>query len=118
MDTRRWSARSSRRWPRATRNHIRAHSAAVDNVGVFFGEDIFIAIGSILLIKGFLEQNGISLQPTQLAVWAVPTAIAAFLIHGTRLMLLDRRLARQSAKAITDVARADDEAATAPEGAA
>ena len=104
--------------PEATRHHIRAHAAAVDNVGVFFGEDIFIAIGSILLIKGFLEQNGISLQPTQLAVWAVPTAIAAFLIHGTRLMLLDRRLARQSAKAITDVARADDEAATAPEGAA
>ena len=31
-----------------TRFRIRAHAAAVDNIGVFFGEDIFIAIGSIL----------------------------------------------------------------------
>ena len=75
-----------------TRQHIRAHAAAVDNIGVFFGEDIFIAIGSILLIKGVLEQAGVRVLPTELAIWAVPTAIAAFVIHGTRLLLLDRRL--------------------------
>lgn len=78
----------------AERALIRAHAAATDNVGVFFGEDVFIAIGSILLIKGFLEQNGISVAPAELAVWAVPTAVLAFLIHGTRLLLLDRRLRR------------------------
>lgn len=78
-----------------TRNHIRAHAAAVDNIGLFFGEDIFIAIGSILLIRGFLDQNGIHVEPQHLAMWAIPTAIAALLIHGARLMLLDRRLARQ-----------------------
>jgi len=27
-------------------------------------------------------------------VWAIPTAIAAFIIHGSRLLLLDRSLAR------------------------
>ena len=77
-----------------TRMMIRANAAAVDNVGVFFGEDVFIAIGSILLIKGFLQQNGIDVAPLDLAVWAIPTAILAFVIHGTRLYLLDRRLAR------------------------
>jgi uncharacterized membrane protein len=61
---------------------------------VFFGEDVFIAIGSILLIKGFLEQNGIAVLPTELAVWAIPTALMAFAIHGARLLLLDRRLKR------------------------
>src|SRR3954468_20745669 len=76
-----------------TRNEIRAHAAAADNVGLFFGEDIFIAIGSILLIRGFLDQNGIHVEPADLAVWSIPTAIAALLIHGTRLLLLDRRLA-------------------------
>ena len=79
----------------ATRQQIRAHAAAADNIGVFFGEDIFIAIGSILLIKGVMEQAGIHVLPTELAVWAVPTAIAAFVIHGARLLLLDRRLARR-----------------------
>ena len=68
--------------------------SATDNVGLFFGEDIFIAIGSILLMKGFLEQYGIILEPLELSVWAIPTAIAAFLIHGARLMLLDRKLAK------------------------
>ena len=77
-----------------TRMTIRAHAAAVDNIGVFFGEDVFIAIGSILLIKAFLGDNGIEVAPLDLAVWAVPTAVLAFVIHGTRLFMLDRRLAR------------------------
>jgi len=78
-----------------TRRRIRAHAAAADNVGLFFGEDIFIAIGSILLIRGFLDQNGIHVEPQALAVWSIPTAIAAFIVHGIRLLLLDRSLAAE-----------------------
>jgi uncharacterized membrane protein len=77
----------------ATREELKAMSAATDNVGLFFGEDIFLAIGSILLMKGLLEQSGIFLEPFELSVWAIPTAIAAFVIHGFRLWRLDRRLA-------------------------
>ena len=76
------------------RERVKAYAAATDNVGVFFGEDIFIAIGSILLMKGILESYGIILEPFQLSVWAIPSAIAAFLIHSARLWLLDRRLAK------------------------
>jgi uncharacterized membrane protein len=81
----------------ATRDTVRAHAAAVDNIGLFFGEDIFIAIGSILLIRGFLEQNGFRVEPAQLALWAIPTAILAFAIHAVRLLLLDRWLGRRRA---------------------
>lgn len=73
---------------------IRSHAAAADNIALFFGEDIFIAIASILLIKAFLEQNGINVEPLELSVWAIPTAIAALAIHSLRLWLLDRRLQR------------------------
>jgi uncharacterized membrane protein len=73
---------------------VPAMAAATDNVGLFFGEDIFIAIGSILLMKGALEGYGIVLEPFQLSVWAIPTAVAAFVIHGFRLLLLDRKLGR------------------------
>jgi uncharacterized membrane protein len=76
------------------RERVQALAAATDNVGNFFGEDIFIAIGSILLMVGFLQQNGIRLEPLQLSVYAIPTAILAFLIHGARLLWLDRSLAR------------------------
>ena len=76
----------------ATAEHVAAMSAATDNVGLFFGEDIFIAISSILLILGALKTYGIELTPFELSIWALPSAICAFLIQATRLLLLDRRL--------------------------
>ncbi|MFC3069925.1 DUF969 domain-containing protein [Phenylobacterium soli] len=81
------------------RQTIRAQAAATDNIGLFFGEDIFLAIGSILLMVGVLAQSGINLDPLQLSVWAIPSAIAAFLIHGVRLVLFERRLRRKRSEA-------------------
>jgi uncharacterized membrane protein len=79
-----------------TADRVKAMAAATDNVGVFFGEDIFVAIASILLIQGSLASFGIELTPFQLSVWAIPSALCAFVIHGTRLLLLDRQLQRSS----------------------
>ena len=79
-----------------TAEKVKAYSAATDNVGLFFGEDIFFAIGSIVLIQQTLATYGYNLAPLELAVWAIPSAIIAFLIHGFRLWLLDRHLARRS----------------------
>jgi uncharacterized membrane protein len=76
-----------------TADRVKAWAAATDNVGVFFGEDIFFAIGSILLIQKTLESYGFALSPLQLSVWAMPSALAAFLVHSTRLLLFDRSLA-------------------------
>lgn len=73
---------------------VRAMAAATDNVGLFFGEDIFIAIGSILLIVAFLDANGIEVAPFALSVWAIPSAVLAFLVHGARLLWMDRRRRR------------------------
>src|ERR1700744_5743236 len=75
-----------------TRDTVRAFAASVDNIGAFFGEDIFLAMSSVLLIKGFLEQNHIIVQPLSISLWSIPTAIIAALIHGARLLLLDRHL--------------------------
>jgi uncharacterized membrane protein len=81
--------------PDEERNLVRAFAAATDNIGLFFGEDIFIAIGSIAIITAFLAQSGIAVQPIQLSVWAIPTAVVAFAVHGARLLLLDRKLKRR-----------------------
>ena len=75
-----------------TDEQVKAMSAATDNVGLFFGEDIFLAIASILLIQASLASFGIALTPLQLSMWAIPSAICAFVIHGARLLLFDRRL--------------------------
>ena len=75
---------------------VKAMSAATDNVGLFFGEDIFFAIASILLIQGVFESSGYPLTPLELSLWAIPTAICAFVIHGGRLLAFDRRLGSTS----------------------
>ena len=77
------------------RQRLLALDAATDNVGLFFGEDVFVAIGAVLLIQGFYAQNGIVLEPLHIALWALPTAIAAFVIHAIRIVLFQRALLRR-----------------------
>ena len=84
--------------PEDERQRIRAMSAGTDNVGLFFGEDIFIAFGAVLLIQSFYAEHGIRLDPIQIALWGIPTAICAFLIHAWRVLRFERRLARRMAE--------------------
>lgn len=85
--------------PAAERERLRALCAGTDNVGMFFGEDVFIAFGAVLLMQSFFADHGIELQPIDIALWGIPTALCAFAIHGGRLLRLDARLAREAAHA-------------------
>jgi uncharacterized membrane protein len=44
---------------------------------------------------GFLATAGITVDPIHLSIWAIPTAIAAFLIHAARLLMFDRMIRRR-----------------------
>jgi uncharacterized membrane protein len=81
--------------PDRIRYKLRAYAAATDNVGLFFGEDIFVAFGAIVLMTTFLHEAGIDVEPLHVALWGIPTAISAFLIHSWRLRRLDQSLARE-----------------------
>ena len=76
----------------ARRQAVRARCAAVDNVGLFFGEDIFVAFGAVALMHEILKSLGYDIAPMRIALWALPTAICAFAIHALRIMLFARRL--------------------------
>jgi uncharacterized membrane protein len=89
------------------RMRVRALAAATDNVGRFFGEDVFLAFGAVLLIQGFYDRQGIHLEPLAIALWALPTAIAAFVIHALRIARFQRGLRRRRR---TDLARGADAA--------
>jgi len=78
----------------AARARVRALAAATDNIGRFFGEDVFLAFGAVLLIQRFFDSQGIHLEPFAIALWALPTAIAAFFIHSARILWVQRSLAR------------------------
>jgi len=84
--------------PLHIRDKLRAHSAACDNIAVFFGEDIFIAFGAVLLMDAFLKENGIlNIEPLHLGLWSIPTAISALIIHMFRLVRLDASIERDVA---------------------
>jgi uncharacterized membrane protein len=83
--------------PEKTVQAIRAHAAAAENVGNFFGEDIFIAVGAVLLMKGFFEAEGMNVGVWSMALWGIPTALVAFAVLWWRCRRLDRRVAREAA---------------------
>jgi uncharacterized membrane protein len=76
----------------ALRDKVKAMAAATDNIGLFFGEDIFVAFGAIILMHTFLRDLNIETDPLHIALWGIPTAVAAFLIHSARLARFDSYL--------------------------
>ncbi|CAL9434994.1 DUF969 domain-containing protein [Streptomyces albus] len=103
------------RLPEKVREKVRSHAAGTDTVGLFFGEDCFLAIGSILLITGLVNSTyHTHLEPLHLALWAIPSAVCAFFVHGGRLLRLDRKLERElvTANAEMTVAREDAQRGT------
>ena len=77
------------------RYRILAMAAATDNVGLFFGEDVFVAFGAIVLMQTILVAEGIAVNPLHIAMWGLPTALAAFVIHSWNLMRLDAEIRRE-----------------------
>jgi uncharacterized membrane protein len=85
--------------PETLRHRIRAMAAATDNVGLFFGEDIFVAFGAIVLMQTILRAEGIEVDPVHMALWGLPTAVCAFVIHSWNLRRLDAYIARHGSRA-------------------
>ncbi len=76
------------------RERLRAAAAATDNVAGFFGEDIFLAVASILLMQAVLEANNVQVLPWQLSVWAIPSAAMALAVSWLCFRKIDRSLRR------------------------
>ena len=85
--------------PQKTTEAIRAHAAAAENVGNFFGEDTIFAVGAVLLIRGTLQAQGQDVGLWAISLWGIPTALVAFGCLVWRARVLDRRIARDTAAA-------------------
>jgi uncharacterized membrane protein len=68
----------------ALRQRIRAMSA----------EDVFVAFGAIVLMQTILRAEGLEVDPLKMALWGLPTAVTAFVIHAWNLRRLDLHIAR------------------------
>ena len=88
--------------PEKTVQLIRANAAAAENTGNFFGEDVFIAVGAILLMKGFFDALEMNVSVWAMALWGLPTAIVASVVMWWRSRVLDKRIAREAAEPGTE----------------
>ena len=61
-----------------------------------------MAFGAIVLMTTFLHEAGIDVEPIHVAVWGIPTAICAFIIHSYRLVRLDQSIAKEMAAPARD----------------
>jgi uncharacterized membrane protein len=73
---------------KAQLDKLKAFCAGTDNVALFFGEDIFLAFGAVLLMQATLKDYGIEAQALHISLWAIPTGICAALIHLIRVRRL------------------------------
>lgn len=72
---------------------IKGYSAASENYGNFFGQNVFIASSGVLLIVGTLEENGIIATAADVSVWSIPIAVAAGVLALIQNVLVDKRIA-------------------------
>jgi uncharacterized membrane protein len=79
----------------ATAQRVRAHAAASENVGNFFSDDVFVAVGALLLVKGVLETAGVPVSLRDLQWWSAPTALWVLAVGWWRYRALDRALQRE-----------------------
>jgi uncharacterized membrane protein len=74
---------------------IRAHAAASENIGNFFADDLLVAVGALLLIKGFFDIVGVEVSLRDIKLWSVPTAGWVLIVGWWRFRALDQNLAKQ-----------------------
>jgi uncharacterized membrane protein len=71
---------------------IKGMSASVENYANFYGQNVFIAAGGVLLIVGTLGELGIEVTEKQVSNASIPIAIIALILVVIQLRLHDKKI--------------------------
>ncbi|MDK2585409.1 DUF969 domain-containing protein [Romboutsia sedimentorum] len=74
---------------------IKALSAASENYGNFFGQNLFAGSSGVLLIASTLSEQGFKVSELEIAKASIIMAIVAFLISALQNYLFDKKLNRK-----------------------
>ena len=78
-----------------TEDEIKAMTAASDNFGNFFAQNIFVANSGVLLITGTLAELGYDVDALAVANASIPIAIVALIFAFIHNTMMDRKIARK-----------------------
>lgn len=71
---------------------LKTLNASVENYANFFAQNIFVGSSGLLLIKGTLEANGISVSLSRLALYSIPIGIIAVIFSIIQFYIFDKSL--------------------------
>ncbi|MCG0276516.1 MAG: DUF969 domain-containing protein [Thermosediminibacteraceae bacterium] len=77
---------------------LKGLAGAAENYGNFYGQNVFVASGGVLLIVGVLKELGFNVEALAVAKASIPIAIIAVLISAVQFLGFDRKLARKNAR--------------------
>ena len=76
-------------------DNIKGFSAASDNIGNFFGQNVFMANPGVLLIVSTLETLGIHADALKISQASIVIAVIAFILFVLQNYILDRKFKRK-----------------------
>jgi uncharacterized membrane protein len=70
---------------------IKGLNAAVENYGNFFGQNVFVASGGVLLIVGVLSELNYTVEALDVAKASIPIAIVMIIVGTIQFLYYDRK---------------------------
>jgi uncharacterized membrane protein len=77
---------------------VKAATAASENYGNFFGQNLFFGASGVALVVATLKDNALAADPRGIARWSVPIAVVSLVVAAIQFAWLDRWLTRRAAR--------------------
>lgn len=71
---------------------VKGRSAAIDNFGNFFAQNLFVASGGVLLISSTMKSLGYKVDPVGIVLNTIPIAIITFVLVFIYNLYFDRQM--------------------------
>ena len=70
---------------------IKGLEGAVENYGNFFGQNVFIAAGGVLLIVGVMQEQGYTVEAIDIAKASIPIALIIMIVGTLQFLYFDKK---------------------------
>lgn len=74
---------------------IKGLAAASENYGNFFGQNVFVASGGVLLVVGTLSELGIDVTPLSVSKAAIPVMVVAVIFAAIQYWIADKKFIKK-----------------------
>jgi uncharacterized membrane protein len=81
--------------PEQTVETIKAATAASENYGNFYGQNLSVVQAGVLLVYGVMKSQGYEVSLWSLVFYTTPIVAASLLLGGVQFAFLDRRLKKE-----------------------